>query len=199
MAECKPIIATTLRYTTSLHASASSTQRVNDRHVASNSSLPVGPTTSPMATAATTSAAAIPTGGGGRRQHPHPRRPGLRPRRLHRLRLPAQAAATAAASSPSTSSSSSSSSTPAEGGGRLVAELVGAFNELTGRMGEGLATSSSSRLLFRALKLALPALRDGDGGRALARALAIAASLADLQVVCSNRMIASCSSTCRIG
>lgn len=80
-----------------------------------------------------------------------------------------------------------------------MAELVGAFNELTGRMGEGLATSSSSRLLFRALKLALPALRDGDGGRALARALAIAASLADLQVVCSNRMIASCSSTCRIG
>ncbi|KAB8098226.1 hypothetical protein EE612_027277 [Oryza sativa] len=134
-----------------------------------------------MATAATTSAAAIPTGGGGRRQHPHPRRPGLRPRRLHRLRLPAQAAAAAAASSPSTSSSSSSS-TPAEGGGRLVAELVGAFNELTGRMGEGLATSSSSRLLFRALKLALPALRDGDGGRALARALAIAASLADLQM-----------------
>lgn len=63
-----------------------------------------------------------------------------------------------------------------------MAELVGAFNELTERMGVGLATSSSSRLLFRALKLALPALRDGDGGRALARALAVAASLADLQM-----------------
>ena len=59
---------------------------------------------------------------------------------------------------------------------------MGAFNELTERMGEELATSSSSRLLFRALKLALPALRDGDGGRALARALAVAASLADLQL-----------------
>ncbi|KAM0871165.1 hypothetical protein ACQ4PT_039552 [Festuca glaucescens] len=49
-------------------------------------------------------------------------------------------------------------------------------------MGEGLATTSSSRLLFRALKLALPALRDGDGGRALTRALAVAATLADLQM-----------------
>jgi hypothetical protein len=65
-----------------------------------------------------------------------------------------------------------------------VAELVCAFNELTERMGEDLATSFSSRLLFRALKLALPALRDVDGGRALARALAIGATLADLQVTC---------------
>lgn len=64
-----------------------------------------------------------------------------------------------------------------------MAELVGVFNELTGRMGEGLATTSSSRLLFRALKLALPALRDGDGGQALTRALAVAATLADLQVL----------------
>ena len=64
-----------------------------------------------------------------------------------------------------------------------MAELVGAFNELTERMGEELATSSSSRLLFRALKLALPALRDGDGGRALARALAVAASDLQLQVL----------------
>jgi hypothetical protein len=65
-----------------------------------------------------------------------------------------------------------------------VAELVCAFNELTERMGEDLATSFSSRLLFRALKLALPALGDVDGGRALARALAIGATLADLQVTC---------------
>lgn len=63
-----------------------------------------------------------------------------------------------------------------------MAELVCAFNELTERMGEDLATSSSSSLLFRVLKLALPALRDVEGGRALARALAVAATLADLQM-----------------
>ncbi|KAG8042771.1 hypothetical protein GUJ93_ZPchr0244g6584 [Zizania palustris] len=48
--------------------------------------------------------------------------------------------------------------------------------------GGELATSSSSRLLFRALKLALPALRDSGGDRAPARALVVAASLADLQM-----------------
>ncbi|TVU17427.1 hypothetical protein EJB05_33463, partial [Eragrostis curvula] len=123
-----------------------------------------------LATAAT--AAAVPAGG-----RPY-RRAGARcgPFRPHRLRL---TAAAAASSSPAPAPSTSA---PVEGGGRLVAELVGAFNELTERMGEDLATSSSSRLLFRALKLALPALRDGDGGRALARALIIAASLADLQM-----------------
>ena len=128
-----------------------------------------------MATAAGT--AAVPAGG-----RPYRRsRPRCGPPRLHRLRLRATAAAaTAASSSPL---APSTSAPPPEGGGRLVAELVGAFNELTERMGEELATSSSSRLLFRALKLALPALRDGDGGRKLARALAVAASLADLQVL----------------
>jgi GTP pyrophosphokinase len=75
-----------------------------------------------------------------------------------------------------------------DGGGRLVAELVCAFNELTERMGEDLATFSSSSLLFRVLKLALPALRDVEGGRALARALAVAATLADLQVTYHSRM-----------
>jgi len=127
-----------------------------------------------MATAAAT--ATVPAGG-----RPYRRsRPRCGPPRLHRLRLRATAAAaTAASSSPL---APSTSAPPPEGGGRLVAELVGAFNELTERMGEELATSSSSRLLFRALKLALPALRDGDGGRALARALAVAASLADLQM-----------------
>ncbi|VAH14938.1 unnamed protein product [Triticum turgidum subsp. durum] len=136
-----------------------------------------------MATAAA-AAAAVPAG-----RHQHPHHLGLRlcpnPHRLHRLRLPASVAFSSP-SAPSTSSSSSSLSAPAtpppEGGGRLVAELVGVFNELTGRMGEGLATTSSSRLLFRALKLALPALRDGDGGQALTRALAVAATLADLQM-----------------
>ncbi|CAN6340725.1 unnamed protein product [Urochloa humidicola] len=129
-----------------------------------------------MATAAT--AAAVPAGG---RPYRYRRaRPRCGPLRLHRLHLPPAAAAAAASSSPL--APSTSSAPPPEGGGRLVAELVGAFNELTERMGEELATSSSSSLLFRALKLALPALRDADGGRALARALAVAASLADLQM-----------------
>uniref|UniRef100_A0ACD5YM21 Uncharacterized protein n=1 Tax=Avena sativa TaxID=4498 RepID=A0ACD5YM21_AVESA len=66
----------------------------------------------------------------------------------------------------------------AASGGELVAELLAVFNELSERMGDGLATSSSSRMLFRALKLALPAL----GQRAQAQALAVAASLADLQM-----------------
>uniref|UniRef100_A0A0D9ZUL5 GTP diphosphokinase n=1 Tax=Oryza glumipatula TaxID=40148 RepID=A0A0D9ZUL5_9ORYZ len=70
---------------------------------------------------------------------------------------------------------------PAGSGGRLMAELLGVFNGLTERMGEDVATSSSSRLLFRALKLALPALRDG-GGQSVSRALVVAASLADLQM-----------------
>ena len=133
-----------------------------------------------MATAATAAVAAVPAG---RHQHRHRHRLGLglRPRpNPHRLCLPSSVAFSSS-SAPSTSSSSSLLA-PAEGGGRLVAELVGVFNELTSRMGEGLATTSSSRLLFRALKLALPALRDGDDGRALMRALAVAATLADLQV-----------------
>jgi hypothetical protein len=65
----------------------------------------------------------------------------------------------------------------AASGGELMAELLGVFDELSERMGEGLATSSSSRMLFRALKLALPAL--GQRGQALA----VATSLAELQVV----------------
>ncbi|KAL5202569.1 hypothetical protein ABZP36_013521 [Zizania latifolia] len=72
---------------------------------------------------------------------------------------------------------------PAGSGGRLMAELLVVFNELTERMGEDVVTSSSSRLLFRALKLALPALRDGGGDTgscSLTHALIVAASLADL-------------------
>ncbi|CAD6341499.1 unnamed protein product [Miscanthus lutarioriparius] len=127
---------------------------------------------------ATATAATVPAGG----------RPYRRARarcgspRLHRLRFPATAAAAAAAASSSPPAPSSTlPPLPADGGGRLVAELVCAFNELTERMGEDLATSSSSRLLFRALKLALPALRDVDGG-GHSRALAVGATLADLQI-----------------
>jgi len=134
---------------------------------------------------ATATAATVPAGGRPyRRAHARCGSP-----RLNRLRFPATAAvAAAAASSSPPAPSSTLPPLPADGGGRLVAELVCAFNELTERMGEDLATSSSSRLLFRALKLALPALRDVDGGRALARALAVGATLADLQVTCRTRM-----------
>ncbi|KAL0367862.1 UNVERIFIED_CONTAM: putative GTP diphosphokinase CRSH, chloroplastic [Sesamum radiatum] len=41
----------------------------------------------------------------------------------------------------------------------MVVELVGAFNELTGRMShKTVLSSSSSRLLFKALKLSIPIL-----------------------------------------
>lgn len=64
-------------------------------------------------------------------------------------------------------------------------ELVGAFNELTERMGGALSTSSS-HLLFKSLKLSIPLLQAlsfaPDGRPPLSRALSIALLLADLQV-----------------
>ncbi|ONK63054.1 uncharacterized protein A4U43_C07F10940 [Asparagus officinalis] len=67
----------------------------------------------------------------------------------------------------------------------MVVELVGAFNELTERMGE-ISTTSSSQILFKALKLSIPVLQSlpsGDDGRPpLSRALSIAFLLADLQM-----------------
>lgn len=71
-------------------------------------------------------------------------------------------------------------------GGKMVVELVGAFNELTERMGGAISTSSSSRLLFKSLKLSIPLLQAlplAPGGRSpLSRALSVAFLLADLQV-----------------
>ncbi|PQQ00248.1 putative GTP diphosphokinase CRSH chloroplastic [Prunus yedoensis var. nudiflora] len=69
-------------------------------------------------------------------------------------------------------------------GGKMVVELVGAFNELTERM--GMLSSSGSQLLFKALKLSIPLLHalplTPDGRSSLSRALSISLLLADLQM-----------------
>ncbi|XP_061991665.1 probable GTP diphosphokinase CRSH, chloroplastic [Rosa rugosa] len=69
-------------------------------------------------------------------------------------------------------------------GGKMVVELVGAFNELTERM--GMLSSSGSHLLFKALKLSIPLLHalpiTPDGRSSLSKALAFALILADLQM-----------------
>lgn len=71
------------------------------------------------------------------------------------------------------------------GGGKMVMELVGAFNELTERM--KVLSTSSSGLLFKSLKLSIPALQSSpltpDGRSPLSKALSIAMLLADLQVL----------------
>ncbi|KAF8017680.1 hypothetical protein BT93_H2774 [Corymbia citriodora subsp. variegata] len=72
-------------------------------------------------------------------------------------------------------------------GGKMVVELVGAFNELTDRMKSGVSLSTrSSRILFKALKLAIPMLQSSppgpDGRPPLSRALSVAVILADLQM-----------------
>lgn len=67
----------------------------------------------------------------------------------------------------------------------MVVELVGAFNELTERM--NVLSSSSSRLLFKSLKLSIPILQslplDPDSRSPLTKALSVALLLADLQVL----------------
>lgn len=71
-------------------------------------------------------------------------------------------------------------------GGKMVVELVGAFNELIERMNNTVLSTSSSRLLFKALKLSIPILHTlspaSDGRSPLEKALSIAVILADLQV-----------------
>jgi GTP pyrophosphokinase len=68
----------------------------------------------------------------------------------------------------------------------MVAELVGAFNDITERMGSLSNTYSSPQLLFKSLKLSIPFLQSADfspdGRDRLTRALAAATLLADLQV-----------------
>lgn len=70
----------------------------------------------------------------------------------------------------------------------MVVELVGAFNELTERMNMSVLSTSSSRLLFKTLKLSIPILQglplSPDGRSPLSRALSVAVILADLQVFC---------------
>ncbi|XP_016454983.1 putative GTP diphosphokinase CRSH, chloroplastic isoform X1 [Nicotiana tabacum] len=76
--------------------------------------------------------------------------------------------------------------TPEQPGGKMVVELVGAFNELTERMDNKVLSTSSSRLLFKALKLCIPILQSlplaPDGRAPLSRALSVAVILADLRM-----------------
>ncbi|OVA16649.1 EF-hand domain [Macleaya cordata] len=69
-------------------------------------------------------------------------------------------------------------------GGKMVVELVGAFNKLTERM--NVLSTSSSRLLFKSLKLSIPILQalpfTPDGRSPLSKALSVAIVLADLQM-----------------
>ncbi|PKI43096.1 hypothetical protein CRG98_036575 [Punica granatum] len=68
----------------------------------------------------------------------------------------------------------------------MVVELVGAFNELTERMSGVALSKSSSRILFKALKLSIPMLQSlgvgPDGRPLLSKALSVAVILADLQM-----------------
>lgn len=68
----------------------------------------------------------------------------------------------------------------------MVVELVGAFNEVTERMNSVWLSTSSSRLLFKALKLSIPILQSlplaSDGRSPLSKALSLSILLADLQV-----------------
>jgi len=68
----------------------------------------------------------------------------------------------------------------------MVVELVGAFNEVTERMNSVWLSTSSSRLLFKALKLSIPILQSlplaSDGRSPLSKALSLSIILADLQV-----------------
>ncbi|KAM3705595.1 hypothetical protein ACJW31_03G091900 [Castanea mollissima] len=70
-------------------------------------------------------------------------------------------------------------------GGKMVVELVGAFNELTERT-KKVQSSSSSNMLFKSLKLSLPIFHTlplaPDGRSSLSKALSLALLLADLQV-----------------
>ncbi|KAJ8766457.1 hypothetical protein K2173_022516 [Erythroxylum novogranatense] len=74
---------------------------------------------------------------------------------------------------------------PEHAGGKMVVELVGAFNQLTERM--NVVSSSSSRLLFKSLKLCIPILLNlpfspPDSRSPLSKALSVALLLADLQM-----------------
>lgn len=80
----------------------------------------------------------------------------------------------------------STARSPEAAGGKMVVELVGAFNEVTERMNSVWLSTSSSRLLFKALKLSIPILQSlplaSDGRSPLSKALSLSILLADLQV-----------------
>ncbi|XP_010555144.1 PREDICTED: probable GTP diphosphokinase CRSH, chloroplastic [Tarenaya hassleriana] len=75
---------------------------------------------------------------------------------------------------------------PEAAGGKMVVQLVGAFNEVTERMNSVWLSTCSSRLLFKALKLSIPILQSlppaPDGRSPLSKALSLALLLADLQM-----------------
>ncbi|CAN6819750.1 unnamed protein product [Brassica oleracea] len=80
----------------------------------------------------------------------------------------------------------STARSPEAAGGKMVVELVGAFNEVTERMNSVWLSTSSSRLLFKALKLSIPILQSiplaSDGRSPLSKALSLSILLADLQM-----------------
>lgn len=82
---------------------------------------------------------------------------------------------------------------PEAAGGKMVVELVGAFNEVTERMNSVWLSTSSSRLLFKALKLSIPILQSlplaSDGRSPLSKALSLSILLADLQVPLSELLL----------
>ena len=81
-----------------------------------------------------------------------------------------------------TASSLAAIAAPEHAGGKMVMELVGAFNELTERM--NVLSTSSSRLLFKSLKISILILQSLalslDGRPPLSKALSVALVLADL-------------------
>ncbi|GAV78527.1 RelA_SpoT domain-containing protein/HD_4 domain-containing protein/EF_hand_5 domain-containing protein [Cephalotus follicularis] len=101
----------------------------------------------------------------------------------HRLRLRLMRPRPRAGAS-SSSYSSTVVALELHGGGKMVVELVGAFNQLTERM--NVLSTSSSRLLFESLKLSIPILQSlplaADARSPLSKALSVALLLADLQM-----------------
>ncbi|KAK8276555.1 hypothetical protein V6Z12_D10G206800 [Gossypium hirsutum] len=89
-----------------------------------------------------------------------------------------------AEASASNASTATATALEQSGGGKMVVELVGAFNQLTQEI--NVLSSSSSRLLFKSLKLSIPILQAlphaVDGRPLLSKALSLALLLAHLQM-----------------
>ncbi|MBA0870503.1 hypothetical protein Goshw_013338 [Gossypium schwendimanii] len=89
-----------------------------------------------------------------------------------------------AEASASNASTATATALEQSGGGKMVVELVGAFNQLTQEI--NVLSSSSSRLLFKSLKLSIPILQAlphaADGRPLLSKALSLALLLAHLQM-----------------
>lgn len=81
-------------------------------------------------------------------------------------------------------------------GGQRVAELVGAWDTLAGRLPPEFASSSGSKLLLAALRLTVTTLQHAspteDGRKPLSRALSVAFILADLRVSPASQSSLTC-------